>query len=516
MRPTVKLTGLLLSLILLLFCVGCAQTNPSETGRIEVSFYLNDGTGDLYTTITGAPEDNVFLPSSVPARDGYLFVGWYLDPEGRQEYHNNPSESINVYARWAAAYTVSFVCESADIPPVLVYEGSLLVRIEQPHREGYIFEGWFVDEGLTTPWDFDADTVQGNMTLYGGWSRAEYSVTLNFGGGEITVITVEGPLLDEPEAPARSGYTFGGWYKDAALQYAWDFANDEINRDITLYAKWDAVVTVAPPSPAPTPPALPPPPPPPPPTPPPAPAPTYFTVTFNSNGGTTIPPYVNITPNTTISRPTAPSKRGYIFDGWFADSGLTRPWNFPSDRVNGNITLYARWSEIQLWHTVSFNSTGGSRVEPYVNVRHNTTIYSPPNPFREGYTFEGWYQNHLLTRAWNFDRDRVQDDITLYARWVPLAAAITIRFDPVGGSPMPLDRTIRLGESITLPPEPVMIGFVFRGWFTAREGGVFIGYGNDIFTPSASVTLFAQWDSAITPLPMPAPMPAPLPMPAPF
>ena len=41
--------------------------------------------------------------------------------------------------------------------------------------------------------------------------------------------------------PRREGYTFEGWYRDAARTDAWDFAADTVEQDTILYAKWEAV-----------------------------------------------------------------------------------------------------------------------------------------------------------------------------------------------------------------------------------------------------------------------------------
>ncbi|WP_417575643.1 InlB B-repeat-containing protein [Paratractidigestivibacter sp.] len=51
----------------------------------------------------------------------------------------------------------------------------------------------------------------------------------------------QGHLAIEPSAkPTCAGFTFVGWYKDAACTQAWDFAKDVVTADVTLYAKWNA------------------------------------------------------------------------------------------------------------------------------------------------------------------------------------------------------------------------------------------------------------------------------------
>jgi uncharacterized repeat protein (TIGR02543 family) len=46
-----------------------------------------------------------------------------------------------------------------------------------------------------------------------------------------------------------------------------------------------------------------------------------------------------------IAPPTAPVKTGFVFGGWFTDQQLTHAWNFSSDFIEGDVTLYAKWTE---------------------------------------------------------------------------------------------------------------------------------------------------------------------------
>ena len=72
--------------------------------------------------------------------------------------------------------------------------------------------------------------------------------------------------------------------------------------------------------------------------------PTLATVSFDSNGGSTVPGQtVNV--GSMIDRPTDPIKAGFSFAGWFTNPGLTIPWDFKVDTVSGDLTLYAKWTE---------------------------------------------------------------------------------------------------------------------------------------------------------------------------
>ena len=72
-----------------------------------------------------------------------------------------------------------------------------------------------------------------------------FTVTFNANGKDAELPASQrvkqGHLAIEPSAkPTCAGFTFAGWYKDAACTQAWDFAKDVVTADVTLYAKWNA------------------------------------------------------------------------------------------------------------------------------------------------------------------------------------------------------------------------------------------------------------------------------------
>lgn len=87
-----------------------------------------------------------------------------------------------------------------------------------------------------------------------------------------------------------------------------------------------------------------------------------FTVTFESNGGSAVESIVDVPYGSTIAEPTAPVLDNYIFAGWYSDARcIGRAWNFDTDRVKNNITLYAKWN---------YNETSG--LQMVLNTEANT------------------------------------------------------------------------------------------------------------------------------------------------
>lgn len=71
---------------------------------------------------------------------------------------------------------------------------------------------------------------------------------------------------------------------------------------------------------------------------------TYYTVTFDSNGGTPVESQEVLEGNP-VRRPDSPTREGYTLSGWYRDAETSDDWNFDTDRVEGDMTLYAGWDE---------------------------------------------------------------------------------------------------------------------------------------------------------------------------
>ena len=108
---------------------------------------------------------------------------------------------------------------------------------------------------------------------------------------------------------------------------------------------------------------------------------------------------------TLATRPDAPAATpGYTFGGWNKADGTA--WDYASDKVTDNITLYAKWAANT--YTITFDTAGGSEIAP-ITQDYGTAITAPANPTREGYTFIGWDTEIPTTMP--------AENITLKARW---------------------------------------------------------------------------------------------------
>lgn len=323
-------------------------------------------------------------------------------------------------------------------------------------REGYMFGGWYIDFSCTTPWNFNSDRITGNITLYAKWI-ALYTVAFDSQGGS-NIQSVKVPyetFIEEPEEiPTLPGNTFGGWYCERTCLNAWDFSHNIVYGDITLYAKWTL---------------------------------NTCTVTFDSRGGSDVGS-VDTVFNTNIEEPLAPSRTGYGFSGWYDEPDCITLWNFADDKVLADITLYAKW--VPITYTVTFDSRGGTSVASR-SADFDTSIASPSAPSRTGYSFSGWYKEYTCKTPWCFATDRVYTSVILYAKWT--ANTYTVAFNAQGGSVSQSSKSVIYGATYGVLPTPTRVGYMFGGWHMGVNGtGSFVTMAT-IVTTAYIHTLYAKW-----------------------
>ncbi len=298
--------------------------------------------GDEYFIKKG---ESVTLPAAETVkRNGYAFVGWApghyengqlvlgaqldnpvvieapADAEGcTEEFY---------YAIWEKEkYSLSFNTmggSPAEIASIEGYEyrdristkGSLPA---DPTRTGYKFIGWYEynpeTEAYETKKYTNSSLITGNTTLYAKWEIAadatKHTVRFNPNEGSVSMESSQAPdggtLVIVP-TPKRAGYIFLGWYTDADCTQAFDPAA-AIKADMTLYAKWEAATVK---------------------------------VSFETNGGTEIAA-VDVNIGSPLAEVTPPTKKDYVFAGWYTDADLTQAFDAAA-AIEANITLYAAWA----------------------------------------------------------------------------------------------------------------------------------------------------------------------------
>ncbi|MBP0726487.1 InlB B-repeat-containing protein [Bacillus sp. RG28] len=410
----------------------------------------------------GTKDQIVARRITTPTVHGYDLT-WFADEECTipWDFTNSIYSAKTIYGKWSPTkFTVIFDRQDGGLVQSKTAEYKTTITAPNvPTRPGYTFDGWYKDAEGKNAWDFATDKVTENTILYAKWSSNSYTVSFNSEGGSAvdSKTVVFNTTVGEPTAPTRTGYTFDGWYKDVEGKTAWNFATDKVTENTILYAKWSSNNSI-----------------------------NSYTVSFNSQGGSVVDSKTVIF-NTTVGEPTAPTRPGYTFVGWYKDAEGQTAWNFATDKVTENTILYAKWSSNS--YTVSFNSQGGSVVDSKT-VIFNTTVGEPAAPTRPGYTFVGWYKDAEGKNAWNFATDKVTENTILYAKWS--SNSYTVSFNSQGGSVVE-SKTVIFNTTVGEPVAPTRSGYTFVGWYKDAEGKNAWNFTTDKVT--ANTILYARWSS---------------------
>jgi len=407
-------------------------------------------------------------------------------------------------------YTVKFAANapagrtaSGSMPDRTVMGGVNVDLTNLFSVDGFDFAGWTASDGKTygngaTPKDL-TKTNNGVITLTANWTPKNYTIqyTTNVNPSSRTATQAVNPntatsyRVSDPNmtlaAMTWPGYTFGGWYENAAL------SGTPVTQLITsaipaknrhYYAKW---------------------------------TPKNYTLSYQLND---TPSTAAVNPNASFTSYTvetanhtlaAPTRTGYNFLGWYRDAGLTTPAPAVIDTAQGDSNptrIYAKWSTpLQYSITYYMNDSAGQRASNPATNPGSFNVTSPninfANPTRRGYTFLGWYTNPGLTTAIsgiNTSSPANMHNFVLYAKWSS-ANSYTVRYHlndsaPAGhlaNNPNTLTSYTVLDSDTALRPA-TRPGYTFLGW-----------YDNPGFTGSPVSTIrtadaankdfYAKWDT---------------------
>ena len=427
-----------------------------------VTYNLNGGTNPSTGVTSKYTIETATFNLPTPSRTGYIFNGWYED----SGFAGNKVTSVakgsygnkTYYAKWTAnKYDVTFDANGGTVGTenkTVTYD-STYGTLPTPSRTGYTFNGWYTKvSGGTKITSSTTVTTASNHTLYAQWTANKYTYNIVY--------------------KSKSGIELG----TATVEYAFDTTNTIKPKAFTGYTspasqsiKWDSVdaktITFVY-------------------------TPIEYTVTYNLNGGTN--PSTGVTSKYTIETATfnlpTPSRTGYIFNGWYEDSG------FAGNKVTsvakgsyGNKTYYAKWTANK--YDVTFDANGGTVGTENKTVTYDSTYGTLPTPSRTGYTFNGWYTKASGgTKITSSTTVATASDHTLYAQWT--ANKYDVTFDANGGTVGTENKTVTYDSTYGTLPTPERTGYTFNGWYTKASGGTKITSSTTVTTAS-NHTLYAQW-----------------------
>ncbi len=463
-------------------------TNVTITAKWKIKQYtinfVSDGGTDV-EPITADYLSEVNAPTA-PTKDGYDFGGWATTKGVTDESQavafpvNMPLDGTTYYAIWLVkSYTINFdtLGGTPSVSPVTAdYLAEVAKPAVEPTREGYSFGGWSEVSGSTTAVKFPYTMPLNGTTLYAIWNIESYKVVWDNDGSKTTETYEYSQTINLPEAPSKTGYTFGGWsgYTEGMTMPA---------HDVTFTATWTA---------------------------------NSYKATFNANGGAfsngELSKSIDVAFDSDIVFNEVPVRAGYTFNGWnptvgkmddingktfeatwYADSDITytietyimgtdgqygeptidrkvgttdapvsvtpeakEGFTLDSDNsvlegvvaADGTTKLVVKYIRNQYDFTV--NVDGSKTTNAYY---YGATVAEPTKPVKEGYTFDKWNPSVPSTMP--------SSDYTVEATWTINKHDVIYMVDGVE-----YDRTksVEYGTEVTPIAEPTKQGYTFGGW----------------------------------------------------
>ena len=192
-----------------------------------------------------------FTEPAAPSKENHTFAGWYNGDE-KFDFDADTTNAPNVLelvAKWEKSkYTVKFVSDHGSFADQTIEHGKPIDtgNLTIPEVEGYTFVGWYADENRTIEFDF-TQPITSNTTVYAKWTANDYEVSFvtEHGDPPTSQNVPYNGTADDPGKLTEEGYTFVGWYADAAHTTEFNFSTP-ITGDTKVYAKWEKNAPVLP------------------------------------------------------------------------------------------------------------------------------------------------------------------------------------------------------------------------------------------------------------------------------
>ena len=513
-----------------------------ERNKYPVSWDVNGGselTGE-YTkgdAVYGAP---IAKPAD-PTKTGYVFGGWYTDSELTKPFAQGmlvPVSGLTLYAKWDASkdtkYTVEHYQQTLMETDTAGYElvasdmmtgttaqpttaaaktyigftaksfeqvavaadGSTVVKIyydrnsynvswkvnggseltgsytsgemkfgapvvkpDDPKKTGYVFGGWYTDGSCTNALEKDATVPVGGLTLYAKWTPStdtKYTVKhykQNLGDAEYTLADTEELKGTTGQQTAAKAKDYEGFTAEAVSQKT--IAADGTTVAEIKYSR------------------------------------NSYKVSWEVNGGSALTgEYTNgsVKYETTIVLPAAPTKQGYVFDGWYLEENLKEKMPENMTVPAKDVTLYASWTPAgDTAYKVNYYKQNLADEKYTLAESKDMTGVTDALTSAEAAEYEGF-----TVKA--FEQADIKPDGSTVVDIYYDRNSYDVSWDVNGGNALAgtyTNGSVKFETKFTKPADPTRVGYTFGGWYADKTYEKQLPAYDTV--PAENLMIYAKW-----------------------
>ena len=491
-----------------------AEAGYQLSGNLDLATVMFKANGE---NVTGMPEDNyvyndvvglydfyfagdTFTLPADPTREGYIFEGWsvkvlpaendadHLDADGADDAADETllkagdtytitAGGVIFTAQWEARtdtpYTVEHYLEKLD--------GSYALDTTEPLKgttdttvtaAAKSYDNFTYDS--TVPGTVASGNIagDGSLVLKLFYTRNTYDYTVRH------IKQLPDGTYDEANAEVEN---LSGKFEALAAVTAKDYGshyptndadtkqNIKIEKNLTIDVKYDL---------------------------------DNHTLTFETNGGSTIAP-VTVRHGNAVARPADPTKDKYTFIGWYVDPEFTEEYDFTTV-LEADKTIYAKFEltstpigDIYVRYDVlhikqlpdGSYDLANAEVE-HLSAKKDTTVTAVVKDYRATHHIN---VNSTLSKLTDtaiqpYPGADGKPVYTILSVYYDLDFH-TLTFDTMGGSRIdPV--TVRHGNAVAKPKDPVNGGYIFDGWYTDKTYRTPYNFATVL---TQDTTIYAKW-----------------------
>ena len=377
-----------------------------ESETYTVTFNANEHGQTKVAFVKVAKHETTVEPPNPEADDGYVFTNRWCEvvpctDDTKFNFETKIERNYVLYADWSVPnYDITYIIDGEPNTetgnPAEYNVQSATVTLAKPERAGYVFDGWYDEDGNKATTILSGST--GDRTFHASWVPVTYKIT--YLADNTLSLTTESDVKQHGVAKQLKGATYAhggciqdGWSKASYdkdgynLDYAVNGSYEE-DKDVILFPHWNCGT---------------------------------YNITYEIYGMSVTnrnPDQYTGPAKITLENAFDPAKKYFFMDQWYKEPTFKTVIRDIQD-IDADLTVYAKWYN-KITYKPGKNVSGAKNVEEKKYFDTTYTFKSSIDKYvRAGYTLDGWSTTDGGEKVYDLgEQYATNENLTLYPHWI--------------------------------------------------------------------------------------------------